>query len=501
MKVALWWLRRDLRLHDNAALNEALESGQAVVPIFVLDPRLVGSNRVGPHRLAFLFGGLRALDADLRARGAPLIIRSGDPLECLTRLCSELRASGHEPVAIHAEADASPYARARDAHVAAALPLKLAGGASLVPPGELVKADGRPYTVFTPFSKAWKARPVLAGATVLPPPERLRSLAGLASQAIPDTPALDPRVPFPPGESEARRRLAAFAAALPSAAPRTEDLLGSRAAGDAQPLIYAYAELRDRPDRAATSQLSPYLRFGMLSIREAALAAGAALAAAPDAAARRGAQTWLDELIWREFFQHILHHFPELLGQSFRPRLRAIEWRQDPEGFAAWREGRTGYPVVDAAMRALAEQGWMHNRARMLVASFLVKDLLVDWRLGERYFMQQLVDGDPAANNGGWQWAAGTGTDAAPYFRVFNPVLQGRRFDPEGRYVRRWLPELAKVPLARLHAPWTMSPAEQAAAACRIGRDYPAPIVDHARARARALAAFRQAGQPGDSPG
>ncbi len=204
-----------------------------------------------------------------------------------------------------------------------------------------------------------------------------------------------------------------------------------------------------------------------------------------------GAARWLNELLWRDFYIHILAHFPAVARQSFRPATRAVGWRNDPAEFDAWRAGQTGYPVVDAAMRQLAASGWLHNRARMIVASFLVKHLLIDWRWGERWFMRQLVDGDPAANNGGWQWAAGTGTDAAPYFRVFNPVTQGRKFDPDGVYVRRWLPELAAVPTATIHAPWQLSAAQQRAAGCVLGRDYPTPIVDHALARERALAAYR----------
>ena len=215
--------------------------------------------------------------------------------------------------------------------------------------------------------------------------------------------------------------------------------------------------------------------------------------AAPGGAARRGAETWLNELIWREFYMAILYDYPGVLDQSFRADLQRIVWENDDGAFAAWTEGRTGYPVVDAAVRQLVQTGWMHNRARMIVASFLVKDLLIDWRWGERFFMRHLVDGDPAANNGGWQWTAGTGTDAAPYFRIFNPVLQGKKHDPEGAFVRRWLPELARVPERYLHEPWTMPSEVQSEAGCVIGRDYPAPIIDHAWARERVLRAYAQA--------
>ncbi|MBN1180634.1 MAG: FAD-binding domain-containing protein, partial [Anaerolineae bacterium] len=261
-------------------------------------------------------------------------------------------------------------------------------------------------------------------------------------------------------------------------------------AGDEAP-VYRYDASRDRMDWEGTSTLSPYLRFGMLSARQAAVAALAARAAAPTTAARTSADVWLNELIWREFYAHILAHFPHVLERSFRPKYDAIPWANDTDTFAAWCEGRTGFPVVDAAMRQLNRTGWMHNRARMVAASFLVKDLLVDWRWGERYFMQRLVDGDAASNNGGWQWCAGTGTDAAPYFRIFNPALQGQKHDPEGAYVRRWVPELARVPNRFVHQPWNMPEAVQRAAECVIGREYPAPIVDHAWARERTLAAYR----------
>jgi deoxyribodipyrimidine photo-lyase len=262
--------------------------------------------------------------------------------------------------------------------------------------------------------------------------------------------------------------------------------------GEASP-IYAYGETRNQLDAKGTSRLSPYLRFGMLSARQAAVTAYAAVEAAPDGAARRSAETWLNGLIWREFYVNILYHFPHVRGQSFRAELNDIPWENDEEDFAAWCAGRTGYPAVDAGMRQLSESGWMHNRARMITASFLVKDLLIDWRWGERWFMRHLVDGDPAANNGGWQWTAGTGTDAAPYFRVFNPVLQSKKHDPDGVYIRRWLHELQNVPSEFIHEPWRMPPEVQHSSGCIIGQDYPHPMVDHAQARQRALAVYQGA--------
>jgi deoxyribodipyrimidine photo-lyase len=246
-----------------------------------------------------------------------------------------------------------------------------------------------------------------------------------------------------------------------------------------------YAARRDRIDLDGTSALSPYLRFGMLSPRLAAVTA----LEKPG----MGASTWLNELIWRDFYISALHHFPDVLTSEFDVRLRAIRWLDQPEDIEAWKTGHSGYPVVDAAMRQMLATGWMHNRLRMIVASFLVKHLLVDWRIGEAWFMQQLVDGDPAANNGGWQWTAGVGMDAAPYFRVFNPVVQAKRFDPEGAYVRRWLPELASVPTTYIHEPWRMPAAVQGEAGVRIGLEYPSPVVDLGKGRLRALEAYRDA--------
>jgi len=255
--------------------------------------------------------------------------------------------------------------------------------------------------------------------------------------------------------------------------------------------IYDYTNQRDRPDRNGTAQLSPYLRFGMISARQAAVAVYQAMKNAPNGHAEENAETWLSELIWRDFYISILHHFPYVRNRNFRHKYDGILWSQNQAEFDAWCYGQTGYPYIDAAMRQLIHSGWMHNRARMAVASFLVKDLLIDWRWGEKWFMQHLLDGDPAANNGGWQWAAGTGTDAAPYFRIFNPVTQGKKHDPEGNYVRRWVPELASLPKKYIHEPWKMPMSEQQKNSCTIGKDYPSPMIDHKWARQRVLEAYK----------
>jgi deoxyribodipyrimidine photo-lyase len=475
METSVWWVRRDLRLADNQALNTALACAEQVVPVFVLDPVLLDAYQAADKRVAFLLEGLRALDASLKARGSRLIVRSGDPAGALRSVVEETRAGS-----VFAEEDPWPYARRRDERVAQSVPLHLVGGLTLHPPTAVLKSDGGPYVMFTPFSRVWKSLPLPEANSLLLPPEQLMPPPTIGSLPIPWEPALPASVPFTPGEGEALRRLQVF-------------VEGEEAA------IFAYGDRRDRMDLEATSKLSPYLRFGMLSARQAVASVLAAMEAAPDARARKGAETWLNELVWREFYMTILYHFPGVVEQSFRSNLRDVAWANDIDDFAAWCEGRTGYPVVDAAMRQLVHTGWMHNRARMIVASFLVKDLLIDWRWGEQFFMQHLVDGDPAANNGGWQWTAGTGTDAAPYFRIFNPVLQGKKHDPSGRYVRRWVPELDRVPVTRkyIHEPWKMPLDLQRDVGSVIGRDYPAPLVEHAWARERTLAAYAQAKEAG----
>ena len=454
----IWWIRRDLRLADNPALTAALQADTTFLPVFILDEHLL--NKPAEKRQAFLFTGLRILDEDLKRLGSGLIVRRGDSQQELPRLVAESGASS-----VFAEADVSPYARKRDAAVAREVDLHLMHGASFYPPAAVKASNGRPYQVFTPYSRAWKALPF--SDQVLPAPSGLNRILELLMDPIPEA-----RTPleFSPGEAVARRLLADFLAGP----------------------IHTYREARDRMDLVGTSQLSPYLRFGMVSIRQAVISAERAIAQAPDAQARAGAGAWLNELIWRDFYRSILYQYPAVLDTAFKPGMRTIPWRDAPSDLRAWQDGQTGYPVVDAAMRQLAVTGWMHNRARMIAASFLVKHLLINWQAGERWFMQQLIDADPASNNGGWQWVAGTGTDAAPYFRIFNPILQGKKFDPLGRYVRRWVPELTSVPDRHIHSPWEMTASEQQDSRVIIGRQYPAPIVEHAFARERALAAYRK---------
>ncbi|NMB55311.1 MAG: deoxyribodipyrimidine photo-lyase [Leptolinea sp.] len=452
MPVQIWWIRRDLRIMNNAALQAAGKEGVPVVPVYILDARLMQS--AGERRKQFLLAGLQDLRHQLRQSGSDLVVRQGKPQEELRKLLSETRAKK-----IFAEEDYSPYARKRDESIRHSLPLVLVLGLTAVNPSEMVTPQNRPYTVFYLFQRKWMAFPFLQINTTIPvefvPAKSLPSSVPLPeSRGVPG---------FPAGTEEAEKRL--------------RDFLENR--------ITAYAGQHDRMDLDGTSGLSPYIRFGMLSIGQIAASLRAT------GVEERGTAAWLRELIWREFYQSILYHFPQVKDANFHPKYRRIAWRNAPADLQAWKDGRTGYPVVDAAMRQLSSTGWMHNRARMIAASFLVKDLLIDWRVGERWFMEQLVDGDLASNNGGWQWIAGTGTDAAPYFRIFNPVLQSRKFDPAGAYIRKWVPEISQLPDEWLHEPWKMPEDRLWNYGVIPGKTYPVPIVDHSLARDRALAAYK----------
>ena len=415
----IWWVRRDLRLTDNAALQVALEAGP-VVPVFILDPAFSGSSL---RRKDFLYEGLHAFDRDLRARGSYLVIRKGNTVQALGELLWETDSE-----TIYSEEDFTPYAIKRDEEVARHLSLNLLHGQTAHHPTVILKANGTPYTVYTPYSKAWKAN-LPSRLMLAPAPEKIDTPARIRSEPLPRY-KVSPL--FPSGEQEALARL--------------DEFLHRQ--------IFSYGEDGNRMDLEGTSALSPYLHFGMLGLRQAIHAARQAMIQARGEMPKRSAEVWLNELIWREFYIQILFHFPHVSQTAFNASLANIEWINDESQFEAWKAGRTGVPIVDAAMRQLREIGWMHNRARMIAASYLVKDLLIDWRWGEAWFMENLLDGDLAANNGGWQWTAGTGTDAAPYFRIFNPVLQSIKFDPNGNYIRRWVPELRQLDSKVIHAPW-----------------------------------------------
>ena len=455
---AVHWFRNDLRLHDNAALSAASRRASELVPLFVLDPYLLERVHASPTRKRFLLECLRELAADLEKRGCPLVIRRGDPVVEVPRLLGE---SGAELLTFNR--DYSPYARRRDAAVRAKAGVAVEDYKDRVvfESGELRTGAGGAFVVYTPYRNAWEAalREERAPALRLP-----RGVAGIRSERFPiddHIGASGDGADLPPGgQAAARKRLKTFVA---------------------RP-IADYARDRDRPAVDGTSRLSPYLRFGAISIRECVRQARAA--AEDSRAVAAGARKWIDELVWRDFYAAILSEHPRVLRQPFKRELSRVRWNDDEAGFRAWCDGGTGYPIVDAGMRQLRQTGWMHNRVRMIVASFLCKDLLIDWRRGERHFMRWLADGDPASNDGGWQWAASTGTDPQPYFRIFNPTLQGERYDPDGAYVRRFVPELRDVPARWIHKPW-QAPDRQ--------RDYRPPIVDHAERRVLAVARYEAA--------
>jgi deoxyribodipyrimidine photo-lyase len=457
--TSIWWIRRDLRLTDNPTLRAALEAGD-VIPVFILDPAF---SIQSPRRRSFLHEGLAALDNDLRARNSYLVTRHGNPLEVLHQLIQDTNAT-----AIFAEEDFTPYARKRDSLIASQLPLQLILGQTIYHPEFVKKADGKPYTIYTPYSKVWKS--LLTEIQLLPAPEKISTPANIFLEPLP---AYETNLLFPAGEAEALRRLRRFTLESDSKLSDTQE----QAPALQSPKIQRYAETRDRMDLDGTSSLSPYLRFGMLGLRQTVSAAKEAEAES------RGAEVWLNELIWREFYIQILYHFPHVAKTAFNASLTNIPWRNNESEFVAWKEGCTGMPVVDAAMRQLKETGWMHNRARMIVASFLVKDLLIDWRWGEAWFMENLLDGDLAANNGGWQWTAGTGTDAAPYFRIFNPILQSAKFDPNGDYIRKWVLELRELNAKDIHAPWEKG--------IKVTGYPDKPIVDRSLVKERTLNAYK----------
>lgn len=462
------WFRRDLRLDDNTALLAAYDGAAEVVPVFIFDRTILERPDTGGVRVKFLLDTLAALDADLRARGGRLVLREGTPEEELARLIAETGAK-----AVFYNRDVEPFARARDARVAERLggtcEVRGFDDGELHPPETIKTKGGTVYTVFTPYKKTALAIPVPKPRSA---PEVFRVPEGIVSNPLPTLAELGhaTEVKTPPGgEGPARERLEGFV----------------------RRHLHEYDRERDAPAKPGTSGLAPYLRFGCLSPRRAFHAAEDAVAGRTD---RAGADVWISELLWRDFYRQILFHFPYVETGSFKKSYDELAWERNDELFEAWKAGRTGFPIVDAGMRQLNQIGWMHNRVRMIVASFLTKDLLIDWRRGERYFMEKLVDGDLAANNGGWQWAASTGTDAQPYFRIFNPVSQGQKFDPTGAYVRKYVPELASVPEKWIHEPWNLPLEYRKPFRCQLGTDYPYPVVDHARQREKALALFKKIG-------
>ena len=458
----IWWIRRDIRLHDNQSLHAAIQNTDQLLPVFIIEPDLM--ENAAPKRRAFLLNALSDLERELQDLGSRLLIRQGPALSALQSLANEL-----EDITIFTHEDFSPFARQRDDAVAQALDLEQFPSVVLRHPTTILKDDGDPYVVYTPYKNKWYGHPIPTPADCLPAPESLPPVPqGLESETLP---SFEPVTGYPATAKEAQGQLTSFTA-------------------DG---IRQYQSKRDRLDLDGTSKLSPYLRFGLVSAREAFAQAQIALMQASDDGERLEIRTWMDELVWREFYTAILYHFPKVLDGPFREDYENLRWRDAPQDLKDWQKGSTGYPIVDACMRQLLETGWMHNRARMIVASFLTKDLLINWQAGEEWFMDNLIDGDPAANNGGWQWSAGTGTDAAPYFRIFNPLLQGQKHDPDGVYIAQWVPELKKLPVKYRHEPWKLSAEDAKKYEFKPGVDYPSRIVDHKLGRERALEAYRTA--------
>jgi deoxyribodipyrimidine photo-lyase len=433
------WFRRDLRVVDNPAWSAATRAGTEVLPVFVLDPVLIDT--AGPFRRDAVLGAVVALDDALDGR---LHLVAGDPVVEIPRLARELDAT------VYLNRDVTPYAAARDAEVTRALATspEVHCGNVVHPPGEITTAEGSVPRVFTAFWRRWGDRDL----PTIPAPGEATVIAHDGTAARPDVDAApDPRA-------------------------QLDEFVTERLAD--------YPTDRDRPAVYGTSQLSIALKTGTL---------GAVTAARVAAEAGAAGDPWVRQLCWRDWYAHLLAEHPELVDHAQRPEYDRVRWRDDPDGLAAWKEGRTGVPIVDAGMRQLAATGWMDNRVRMITASFLVKDLLIDWRHGERHFRHLLADADVPQNVGNWQWVAGTGPDAAPYFRVFNPTLQSRKFDPGGEYLRTWVPELAGLDDTAIHEPSTRGPLELAAAGVTLGADYPEPIVDHRMAAERVVAAYQSA--------
>ncbi|AZV32494.1 deoxyribodipyrimidine photo-lyase [Cobetia sp. ICG0124] len=479
MPLQLVWLRSDLRVHDNTALSQAAARGPVVAVVTPCYAQWMTHGH-GANKLDFLRRGLHVLQQALAGHHIPLKVLDCDTFaevpEALATLCTQLGAQ-----ALHFNDEYAVNERERDRLVRARLAdsdIRLHRYTDMLAftPGELLTGKGDYYGVFTPFSKRWHKeidarRLALNEAPAVqdaPRDAEGREISGDAIPALPDTLSVD--VEHGPSEPlEAER----WPAGEDAAQERLERFMTFRAR--------RYHEQRDLPATRGTSELSPYLALGMISARQCYAAVLAENGSLADGDV--GLTTWVNELIWREFYQHILVGFPRVnRHRPFQRHTEALQWRDDDAGFAAWCEGRTGYPIVDAAMRQLVETGWMHNRLRMVTAMFLTKHLLIDWRRGEAYFLAHLVDGELGANNGGWQWAASTGTDAAPYFRIFNPTTQGQRFDKDGDFIASFVPELADLPAKRRH-----QPTADDCHAC----GYPRPIVDHKAARQRALDAFK----------
>lgn len=470
-RSALVWFRRDLRNFDHAALFHALKDAQQVYCAFVFDSEILDTlTDKKDRRVTFIWHSVNELDQALLTQGGGLLVLHGAARKEIPLLAEELQVE-----AVYTNHDYEPLAILRDAAVAQALSANRIAFHSykdqvIFEADEVLTKENRPYSVFTPYKNAWLKRLTPFYLKSYPVEKYIDRLARPPQRVIPGLDVIgfdQAELPIATGMSGAQRLFADF-----------------------QQRMDNYRENRDFPAVKGPSYLSVHLRFGTISIRSLAGHAWAYHSA--------GAETWLSELIWRDFYFMILHHHPHIAtGHAFKPEFERLAFPSDPAHFTAWCEGRTGYPLVDAAMRQLNQTGYMHNRLRMVAASFLVKDLLVDWRRGERYFAEKLLDFDLSANNGGWQWAASTGCDAQPWFRIFNPVTQSQKFDAQGRFIRKYVPELSSCNDQEIHAPWMIPLHRQQALGVNLGRDYPLPIVDHAVMREKALSLYasRHAGQ------
>ena len=472
MAATIVWFRHDLRLQDNPALAAAIAAGSPVIPVYIRDEKGEGDWPLGGASRWWLHHSLTALDASLRERGSRLIVAAGESYAVLHDL---IKASGATAVNWNRRYEPAVITRDKALKTGLDVEAKSFNSALLFEPHTVQNKSGGPFQVFTPYWKHCLSLKVdepgkLPAGSIAAPAHWPKSLDLAALKLLPAIPwdrGITAR--WQPGEAGAQKRLKKFATSA----------------------MADYTTRHDLPEFDGTSALSPHLHFGEIGPRQIWAAVRAQSIDSGVFPPNRGAQTFLKEVGWREFAYHLLYHFPQTPGQPLRKEFAVFPWRKDAKQLRAWQRGLTGYPIVDAGLRQLWATGWMHNRVRMIVASFLVKHLRLSWQEGAAWFWDTLVDADLASNTLGWQWSAGCGADAAPYFRIFNPILQGRKFDPEGSYVRRWVPELEKLPTEYIHEPWVAPMDVLATAALTLGREYPQPIVDHAEARAAALAALQ----------
>ncbi len=473
-KHALFWFRRDLRTFDNAGFYAALTAAKKVSCVFVFDKEILDLlEDKADKRVDFIWASVLEVKQALQDAGGDLIVLYDHASQAIPNLAATLKVD-----AVFTNTDYEPQAIARDAHVAAAcakngIDFHTVKDTVVFEKREVLTQTAGIYSVFTPYKNAWLKRLRDADLAVRPSENHLKKVA--------KAPAQFAAMPSMSSMGFQATDIAKFVTpGMTGAAKLVEDFI---------PRMDGYHEARNYPSVKGVSYLSVHNRFGTVSIRQLARIAYAETLRKTN----EGAQIWLNELIWRDFYFQIMFHSPHAATSCFKPMYDALKWENSPALFAAWCEARTGYPIIDAAMRQLNQTGYMHNRLRMIVASFLTKDLLVSWQWGEKYFAEKLIDFDLTANNGGWQWAASTGCDAQPYFRIFNPISQSEKFDTAGKFIRRYMPELKNIPDKFIHAPWTLPPLEQTARGCVIGKDYPAPVVDHATQRDKALAMYKVA--------